>query len=157
MTCFPYSLIELLNKNSVKFKELNHGETTTSEQSAQARGLDLRLGGKSILVKGKSDFHVFVISAALQIDLKKVRKILNSQKLRMATQEELMSVAGVVKGAMPPFGYPVLPLDLYVDLSITKNSKIAFNAGVLTKSLIIDVSDYLKIANPTICEFAKNV
>jgi len=48
-----------------------------------------------------------------------------------------------------------LAVDLYLDESILKNDKIAFNAGLATKSFIMTVKDYLKLIDPIICSFAK--
>jgi Ala-tRNA(Pro) deacylase len=145
----------LLNKNNIEFEEIDHEPATTCEQSAEARGCSQEIGGKSILFKDKSDFRLFVMSAALQIDSKKVREILKSGWLRFATKEELWELAGVEKGALPPFGRDILPVDLYLDESVLKNEQIAFNAGMLTKSFIMKVKDYLKLVEPTICSFTK--
>jgi len=144
----------LLNKNDIEFEEIDHEPVITCEESAKARGCSQEIGGKSILFKDKSDFRLFVMSAALQVDSKKVRKILKSSWLRFATNEELWEMAGVEKGALPPFGRDILPVDLYLDESILKNDKIAFNAGMVTKSIIMTVKDYLKLIDPIICSFA---
>jgi Ala-tRNA(Pro) deacylase len=144
-----------LKKDGIAFLEIDHEPVTTCEQSAKARGCDQKIGGKSILLKDKSDFRIFVISASLQINSKKVRKILGSSWLRFATAEELQTLAGVEKGALPPFGRDVLPFDLYLDESILRNNEIAFNAGMLTKSFVMKVKDYLKLVDPIICDFAK--
>lgn len=146
---------KLLIANNVTFEEIDHLPSKTCQQSAKARGRDIKIGGKTILFKDKKDYRLFVISAALQVDSNKVRKILKSQRLRFATAQELKELAGVEKGALPPFGRDILPYDLYVDKSITENQEIAFNAGLLTKSFILKVKDYLKLTNPTICSFAK--
>jgi len=146
----------LLNENSIEFEEIDHEPAITCEQSAKARGCSQEIGGKTILFKDKSDFRSFVMSAALQVDSKKVRKILKSSWLRFATTEELREIAGVEKGALPPFGGDILPVDLYLDESILKNDRIAFNAGMVTKSFIImKVKDYLKLIDPIICSFTK--
>lgn len=145
----------LLIENSITYREVDHDPSPDCLTSAQNRNEDLRIGGKSLLLKARDGFKIFVLSAAKEADSKKIRSILNSQKLRFASKEELFDLAGVEKGALPPFGYPILPFDLYLDRSILQNEKIAFNAGILTKSLIISVSDYLKLVKPQICDFAK--
>lgn len=155
MSSLPDKIRDLLVAESINFKEMDHAPTPTCEDSASARGEALKIGGKTLLLKGKTNFHLFTISAELSVDLKKVRKILGSGKLRLGTQEELWDIAGVEKGALPPFGHPILPLDLYADESIFLNDRIAFNGGVLTKSFIIDVADYIRIAKPIRCGFAK--
>ncbi|MCP4681104.1 MAG: hypothetical protein GY864_02080 [Desulfobacterales bacterium] len=148
---------QLLLENNIAFQEIDHGPAVTCEQSAKARGCDQKIGGKSILLKDKQDYRLFVMSAALQVDSKKVRKILKSGWLRFATKEELREIAGVEKGALPPFGRDILPLDLYLDESILKNRKIAFNAGMVTKSFIMKVKDYLELVDPVVCSFASTI
>lgn len=142
-------------ENQITYRECDHEPTITSEQSAEARGEDIKIGGKTLLMKDKADFRLFVLSAAKQADSQKMRKILGSQKLRFATPDELLELAGVTKGALPPFGRPILPYDLYVDESIMENEKIAFNAGVLTKSIIMSVNDWRKIIDFKLCDFTK--
>lgn len=112
-------------------------------------------GAKSILFKDKKDFRIFTIRAGSAIDNKKVRKILNSQKLRFAKEEELLEAAGVVSGALPPFGRPFIEVDHYLDAEVLKGEYIAFNAAIIGHRIRLRVSDYLKLVNPTICDFQK--
>jgi Ala-tRNA(Pro) deacylase len=145
----------LLALHNVPFREIQHAETHTSEESARARNESVTIGGKALLMKaGDAEFTLFVISAALKTDSAKIRNHLGIRKLRFATPEELLDLTGLVPGSVPPFGRPVLPFNLYVDVSITRNEKIAFNAGALTTSIIMRCSDYLAIASPSIFEFS---
>lgn len=148
-------ILNYLQENRVDFKEIDHLPTPTCEESAAARGESMDIGGKTLLLKGKKGFSLFVISASLQADNNKMRKILSSQKLRFATKDELWDLAGVEKGALPPFGRPILDYELYVDESIKQNERIAFNAGVLTKSIIISTQDYFRLVDATLCKFSK--
>ena len=54
---------------------------------------------------------------------------------------------------MPPFGPPILTMELYVDEAILQNEKVAFNAGSLTDSVIMKREDYLKVANGKLFSF----
>ncbi|WP_372652137.1 YbaK/EbsC family protein [Halobacteriovorax sp.] len=145
-----------LKENSVTYKEVDHDVAPTCELSAKFRGESIEIGGKTLLFKDKWGYRLFVISAALQVDSNKVRKILGSQRLRFATEDELMAKCSVVKGALPPFGRPLQDFDLYIDESIFQNELIAFNAGILTKSFILKIEDYKKLVNPNICNFSKD-
>ncbi len=149
-------LLQLLELNNISFKEVDHDTAATCKASAQARGEEIKIGGKTILFKDKKDFRLFVISAAKQVDSNRVRKILQSQRLRFATNDELKDLCAVEKGALPPFGRDIYPYDLYLDESILENEKIAFNAGILTKSFILKTDDYLRLIKPIICSFAKD-
>lgn len=145
---------EWLLEAQIPFKTLHHPPTPTSEDSAKARGEDLSIGGKAIVLKINKDFHLFVLSAARKLDSKAIKKQLKAKKLRFATAEELMDLTGLVTGAIPPLGSPIIPLKLFVDNSIVQNERIAFNAGSLTDSIIMQVEDYLQIAQPEVFDFS---
>jgi prolyl-tRNA editing enzyme YbaK/EbsC (Cys-tRNA(Pro) deacylase) len=139
---------EWLSAGQVAFREVHHEPTLTSEDSARARGEDLRIGGKALLLKGDDEFALFVLPADCKVDSGAIRRELGIRKLRFATREELFAMTGLVPGSVPPFGRPVLSFPLYVDAGIAANERIAFNAGSLTDSIILAVPDYLRLAGP---------
>ena len=147
----------LLHEKSIQFKSLHHKATFTSEESAQERNEDLSIGGKAILMKLDDSFRLFVLSASKKLDNKKLKQKFNSKKIRFATIDELKELTGgLVPGSVPPFGRPILEFDLFVDESILKNEKIAFNAGSLTDSIVMDVKDYLIAASPIVFDFSSS-
>ncbi|MBI2443895.1 MAG: hypothetical protein HYV42_01470 [Candidatus Magasanikbacteria bacterium] len=137
-----------LQAAGVQFKLLHHEPTPTSADAARVRGSSLTDGGKALVLKVGDWFGVFVLSAALKLDSKKIQDHFKVKKIRFATKEELLELTGLVPGSVPPFGEPVLPLPLYLDTSITKNEHINFNAGSLTDSVDMLVKDYLALAKP---------
>lgn len=144
-----------LTERNIPFRTVHHEPTFTSEESAQARGEDVKIGGKAILMKIDNDFKLFVLSAALKIDSKKLKEQFNAKSIRFATKEELHSLTGLVPGSVPPFGKPILDFDLYLDVSVLQNEKIAFNAGSLTDSVIMKTADYLTVAHGSHIHFSQ--
>ncbi len=142
------SIKKLLTDNTIAFKLVHHEPTFTSEDSARVRGEDVRVGGKALVMKVGDQFKLLVLSAALKADSEAIKQHFGAKKLRFASKEELLELTGLVPGSVPPFGNPILPLPLYLDISITQNEKIAFNAGSPTDSIIMRVEDYIKIAQP---------
>jgi Ala-tRNA(Pro) deacylase len=140
---------ELLTREDVPFREVHHEPTFTSEESARARGEELRVGGKALLMRGDADFALFVLPADRKVDSGAIRRELHLGKLRFASREELAELTGLVPGCVPPFGPPILPFPLYIDSAIESNDRIAFNAGSLTDSMIIPIADYLRFARPS--------
>jgi prolyl-tRNA editing enzyme YbaK/EbsC (Cys-tRNA(Pro) deacylase) len=146
------ALRDWLTAEGVTFREVHHEPTQTSEQSARARGEELRVGGKALLMKGDDDqFRLFVLPADRKVDSAALRQKFGFKKLRFATPEELKQATGLIPGSVPPFGRPILPFDLYLDAAIRKNDRIAFNAGSLTDSMIVPMADYLRVAAPAEC------
>lgn len=142
-----------LDAQGVGYRLVHHEPTHTSEESARARGEDIRIGGKALLMKTGETFRLFVLSAALKLDSAAIKARFGVRKTRFATVEELCELTGLVPGAVPPFGPPILPFELYVDESITANERIAFNAGSLTDSMVLSVADYLRAARPEVFRF----
>ena len=146
---------QLLLANGVPFREIHHEPTRTSEESARARSEPLEVGGKAIVLKVDDAFRLFVLSAARGIDSGAIRRRFGAKKSRFATPEELEAISGLVPGAVPPFGRPIVDLDLYADPSILGQDRIAFNAGSLTDSIVMTVDDYVAIAAPEFFEFSR--
>ena len=140
---------QLLSGAGISFREAHHPPTRTSEESAQARGEELRIGGKALLMKGDEVFRLFVLPADRKLDSGAIRRELRLKKLRFATPEELLDLTGLVPGSVPPFGPPILPFELSLDAATEQNPRIAFNAGSLTDSIILGMADYLSVARPS--------
>jgi Ala-tRNA(Pro) deacylase len=146
---------ELLSSRGIAFREIEHEPTFTSEQSAAARGEPIEIGGKAMVVKVDDAFHLFVLSAARAVDANAIRKHLAARRSRFATREELEQLTGLIPGCVPPFGRPILDLDLYADEAMLQNERIAFNAGSLTHSIIMRLADWRTVAQPTVFAFSK--
>ena len=139
----------MLTEAGVSFREVPHEPTRTSEESAKARGEELRIGGKALLMKGDDLFRLFVLPADRKLDSGAIRREFGWKKLRFATPDELLELTGLVPGCVPPFGPPILPFELCLDQSVMQNPRIAFNAGSLTDSIILTMTDYLAVAKPS--------
>ena len=143
-----------LTAESVAFREAHHEPTRTSEESARARGEEMRVGGKALLIKVDDTFRLFILSADRKLDSNAIRRHFSARKTRFATPEELMQLTGLVPGSVPPFGEPILPFALYVDPSVFENDRIAFNAASLTDSIVMPIEDYRRLANAVVFTFA---
>lgn len=137
-----------LHQHGVVVREIHHAPTPTSEDSARARDESLRVGGKALVLKVGGDFKLFVLPADRRFDSSAVKKSLGIRKLRFASAVELLELTGLVPGSVPPFGDPILPLPLICDDAIRDNERIAFNAGSLTISFVLQIDDYLRVARP---------
>ncbi len=139
------AIVGHLEDASVPFRLLHHEPTRTSEDSARVRGESTTIGGKSLLLKAGERFVLLVISAAVRARSKGLRTAFGVRRLRFATPEELLARTGCVPGCVPPFGRPILDLPLFVDASVLRNERIAFNAGSLTDSVIMARADWQRL------------
>ena len=146
---------ELLDAHGIGYRLIDHPETFTSLESAAVRGEPLEVGGKALLVKTDDVFILAVLRADQKLDSRALQRLVGARKLRFATREELsMLTGGLVPGSVPPFGRPVLDFPLYVDEAVARNERIAFNAGSLTRSVVMSAADYFAVARPSVAAFA---
>ena len=145
-------LVDLLIAERVDFQVMTHDYVTTSEEAALVRGTSLESGAKAIIAKADK-FFMLVLPANLKIDSKKIKKMFNTKSFRFATDEELLTLTGCKKGAVPPFGF-LFGLDTYVDEKLLEQKEINFNAGSNDKSIAMKTRDYIKIVKPKIEKFS---
>ena len=147
-----FKIKELLDKNNINYRVLDHEPTPTSKDAARDRVTSEEQGAKALILRSKGSFILCVLPGNEKIDLKKLRLILNQKSLSLASREEVKEVSNCVPGEVPPFGN-IFNIKTYVDKSLLKNEEIAFNAGMVTRSIVMKTEDYLKIVNPVIEEF----
>ena len=145
---------EFLDENKAEYISIEHEPMGKSEEVAKMRGVDIKTGAKSMIVRSEGRFYNFILSAAKKIDWNKVKTILKTKSVDLATAEEIMKTTNCVIGAVPPFGN-IYGIKVYCDVSLLENEEINFNAGTLTDSIKMKTKDWVKIVNPEICEFGK--
>jgi Ala-tRNA(Pro) deacylase len=142
-------LVQHLVAAGVSFRQVHHEPTPTSADAARARGEPIGCGAKALLLKAGERFRLFVLPADRKLDSALVKRQLGIDRLRFASQEELLALTGLVPGSVPPFGEPILPFELLADVAIgTIYPQVAFNAGSLTDSVIMSASDWDRVAKP---------
>lgn len=151
-------IFELFDDLSIPYQSCVHEVCRTSEESARVRkvaGMPDAIGAKALLCKvdwrgGTSEFVTFVLPGTHTLDKAKLKTALPELKqFRFASPEELLKLAGVVPGCMPPFGKQIFPniSRLYVSSQIQTFERVAFNAAKLDTSITLTTPDYLRAAN----------
>lgn len=148
-------ICELFSTLPIPYQTCVHEVCRTSEESARVRkaaGLPDAIGAKALLCKvdwrgeAPAEFITFVLPGTHTLDKAKLKQGLPELKqFRFATAEELMELAGVVPGCMPPFGQQIFTgiAKLYVSSQIQNFERVAFNAAKLDTSIVLLSVDYL--------------
>ncbi|MFB1406325.1 YbaK/prolyl-tRNA synthetase associated domain-containing protein [Enterobacter hormaechei] len=152
-------LISLLTEQEARFRVVAHEAVGKCEAVSEIRGTDLRQGAKALVCKVKGNGvkkHILAILAAdRQADLSLLASHFGGLKTSLASPAEVDALTGCVFGAIPPFSFHP-DLTLVADpLLFERFDEIAFNAGLLEKSVIMDTQDYLRIARPELVTFRK--
>ncbi|WET39008.1 YbaK/prolyl-tRNA synthetase associated domain-containing protein [Citrobacter enshiensis] len=152
-------LIALLSQEGATWREVSHAPVGKCEAVSEIRGTALGQGAKALVCKVKGNGvnqHVLAILAAdQQADLAQLATHLGGLRASLASPVEVDELTGCVFGAIPPFSFHP-NLKLVADpLLFERYSEVAFNAGLLEKSVILKTEDYLRIAQPELVTFRR--
>ena len=145
-------ITEFLQSQGIPFEKLEHIPVTTSDAAAGARGGRLAQGAKALIVKAGEQYYHLIISAAERVDNKKLRKILQTRRVRFANSEELFELTGCQPGAVPPFGN-LFGLPVLMDDAILAEEIVYFNCGSHTVSLRMSREDLTQATEAQIVDF----
>ncbi|MES2068879.1 MAG: YbaK/prolyl-tRNA synthetase associated domain-containing protein [Pseudomonadota bacterium] len=143
-------LQQLLTESGASFRVVEHALEGNSERVAAVRGTEVGQGAKAMICQLKNaDFHVMtIVPGDRKVDFKKVAQYYGLSKASLLSAEEATALTGCVIGAIPPFSFSPR-LRLLVDPELFRRYRqIAFNAGRLDRSIVLDAGDYLRIAQP---------
>ena len=133
--------MSLLNKEAVKRVEktikkfdqnLEVIELSSSARTAidAAKSLKCEVVAivKSLLFKADNNFVLCLVSGDKRCSLNKLKKIINTQNVSMATPEEVKQTTGFTIGGVSPVGH-IKELKIYIDSSLSRFKEIFAAAG----------------------------
>jgi Ala-tRNA(Pro) deacylase len=155
-----HRLTSLLHTHGIRYTILEHEPIKTAEEAVRVRGRPreetLRRATKSIVLRSEGRFFLFATPGDRKIDFKKVRALLNTESVSLATHEEVLRVAGVPIGSVPPFGTLFAqPIPTYGEKSMERNEEIDCSPGRHDASLTLRFEDWKKVVQPIMADFAQ--
>lgn len=97
-----------VQKNNLDVEILETEDATrTAQEAAIAHGVPVSNIVKSLLVKVGDEYVLFLTPGDRRLDLDSVAKDSSTQKVRMATPDEVKEITGYSIGGVPPFGHSV--------------------------------------------------
>jgi Cys-tRNA(Pro)/Cys-tRNA(Cys) deacylase len=136
--------IEWLQARDIPYRLFVHQNHISSlEQAARDRGQDPEQVIRSILFRltGES-FIMALMPGPKQISWKNLRTILSTNRITMATDDEVFRITGYRPGAVTPFGLST-PVHILIDRSILSLNEISIGSGVRGTAVILTVPDLL--------------
>lgn len=152
-------LLEALELTACRFRLIEHPSAGKSVDVAFARGTEVGQGAKALIcsstqVDGTVQFVLAVLPADRKLSMSQLAQHLGAKKIRLVSAEKATELTGCVIGAIPPFTFND-QLKLVADPELFERySEIAFNAGRLDRSIILNSDDYLRVARPVLTKIA---
>ena len=145
----PTRISDYLDSQHVSYQSCRHSPAYTAQGIAQAQHLSGRKLAKVVMVMADSNKLVMaVVPANYRVDLNKLGHLLNTDWIRLATEEEFRDVFPECElGAMPPLGN-LYNLEVWIDESLQFHPSISFNAGTHAETIQMSFPDFERLVQP---------
>jgi Ala-tRNA(Pro) deacylase len=148
-------LVKYLNDNHVEHTVLTHPAAFTPSELALYTLTEERCIAQTVLVQAEEHFWMVVFPGDRRIDQKVLAALLETKRLRMADESDMLFFFPECKvDPMPPFGnlfgFPVI-----ADKSLKSGKRILFGACSPTESVFMRWEDYERLARPIVADFTE--
>ena len=145
----PRPLLDLLDEASCHYELISHAHTETALAEAEAVGVDASHVAKTIILTTPDGFVRAVVPGSQRVDIHKVRELLETSHVELASEEVLAGAYPEFElGAVPPFGGS--PGDrVLVDgrLCGSLSPFVVFDAGTHDESLRMRTVDLIALTD----------
>lgn len=149
----------LLDQEGASYRVIEHEPEGRTEVIAKIRGNRIEQSVKSMvlqvrLTRRENIYCLANIPGNCRVDFNGVKKYFNADSVAFAKPEKAQELTGCMIGSIPPFSFNE-QLQLLADPLIQANEEVVFNAGRLDRSIMMKLSDYLRIAKPQLVPIAQ--
>jgi Ala-tRNA(Pro) deacylase len=149
----PQKIISFLNDRKIGYEILHHPEAFTAQTLAAVEHIKGRRHAKVVMVKSGKEHLMTVLPADCRIDLERLEKA-TGKPVALESEPEFKDLfPDCAPGTMPPFG-SLYGFPTYIDRALTKEDFIVFEAGTHTDAIKLRYSDYERVADPLVEDFA---
>jgi Ala-tRNA(Pro) deacylase len=148
------SIHEYLGEARVAYSVLPHSPAYTAQEGAAAMHVPGRDWAKVVICVADEKPIQAVLSAALEVDLDRLRALAGAKTIRLAAEGEVRDLFPECEiGGMPPFG-TLYVQRVFVDGDLAVEPVIVFNAGTHTQAIRMRYADFAATTRPTVGWFA---
>ena len=143
----------LLEEQGIEFEVETHAHAVTAQRLAAAiegvSGYDV---AKPVLVSVAGELAMVVIPGAERLDLDRVSDVLGHNAVRLATEDEFVSVFDDCEpGAEPPFGN-LYGIPTFLDEDLRARERLVCRDGTHTRTVTLTTADYVRLVDPEIVD-----
>ena len=138
-------IYEVLNKLNIEYQMVEHEEVFTAEQSKHIKNMIEGVGGKTLFLKDKNNYYLYLLDDERQAKLKFLSKSLNIGRLSFGNEDELYDKLKLKKGSVTPLGIinDNSSVILIIDKTL-KGKKILTHPNINTATVSIRYDDLIK-------------
>lgn len=147
------AVLEYLEQEKTRYRVTEHEAVFTAMQLAHVEKVQPEQVAKTVVVQADGKFYICVLPADRLIDFGVLCQRLRVKNVELANEAEMMGLFGDCEiGAEPPLGSHY-NLPVLMDENLIRDKQIIFFAGEHTRSVWMDMDEYLRLAKPQIMTF----
>ena len=141
-------IYDILDKLNIKYEKVNHDKVYTAEESKYIKNMINGVGGKTLFLKDKNNYYLYLLDDTKKADLKSIAKTLNIGRLSFGSEEELYNKLKLKRGSVTPLGIinDNGSVILIIDKDL-KNKKILTHPNINSATISIEYEDLIKFIN----------
>jgi len=148
-----------LDQHGIAYQLIDHAPEGRTEIVSAMRGNTLAQAAKCIVLMVKigkkiTRYVLAVVPGDRRVDLPAIKAMLGGTYIAFATPEIAERLAGSVTGTILPFSFNP-ELELIVDDAVLDNPELYFNVARLDRSIVLQTSDYVMLAQPRLGRIAE--
>ncbi len=152
-------LCTLLDREGATYRIIEHEPEGRTEVIAKIRGNRIEQSIKSMvlqvrLTRKENIYCLANVPGDCRINFDGVKNYFNADSVAFAKRDKAEGLTACVIGSIPPFSFND-QLQLLADPLIQQNNEVVFNAGRLDRSIMMKLSDYIRIAKPQLVAIAQ--
>ena len=152
----PESLVQQLDRASIAYELIGHPRTTSAAAEARTLGLDPHEVAKTVVLVTPDGFVRAVLPASERLDLRKVRTVLDTKDVQLATE-------GILAGAYPDFELGAVPPlagaggdRVLVDRRLYEKEWVVLEAGTHEQSLRLRTADLVELSGARLADLSQD-
>jgi Ala-tRNA(Pro) deacylase len=148
-----HQLTSLLDKGKARYNVVHHASAGKSDEVALIRGTEVGQGAKALACElifpdGTKKHVLAVMPADRKLDQRKLACLFDAKKANLLEISATRILTQCEIGAIPPFTFAKNLILVCDPQLIDRYPVIAFNAGRLDISILLNTDDYLALAQP---------
>ena len=142
-------LIELLNSKEISYEITEHVPVYTIEEMLECNLPYPEIIAKNLFIRDdkKRNYYLITVQEERKINLKEFQEQFGTRKLSFASENDLMSILGLIKGSVTPFGLlndEERKVKLFIGKEFT-NAKLGIHPLENTATIWINGTDLINL------------
>src|ERR687897_876957 len=146
-----------LRENGVPYQSQHHPRAITAQEVAATEHVPGKMFAKTVMVllTDEEKTVMLVLPAPYHVNSQKAAAALGAREVLLAEEKRFADTFPDCEvGAMPPFGN-LYDIPVYADRTLAEDKTIVFRAGTHTDTMSVEYTDFERLVQPTVAEFAE--